>query len=101
MIWYVGRPDEVLGKVEMKFRVTIFWNSPEEELDEEVGYGMNNPYHKKVWKMHGRQRAYHSELTDVAATDRIVYVPPVSILNAVDFDVLGEPEVQFTYQVQP
>ena len=31
---------------------------------------------------------------DVAeGVDRIVYVPPVSILNAVDFDLLGEAEV--------
>lgn len=92
VVWNVGRPDEVLGKVEMKFRVTIFWNNPD-ETDTNLGYGMNNPYNKKVWKMHGRQRAYQTELSEVGAEDKIVYVPPVSILNAVDFEFLGEPEV--------
>lgn len=43
--------------------------------------------------MYGRQRAYERELKDVIEGERIVYVPPVSILNAVDFEVLGEPEV--------
>ena len=92
VVWHVGRPDEVLGKVDMKFRVTIFWNSPEER-DEEVGYGMNNPMNKKVWAMYGRQRAYKRDLTEITNDNTIVYVPPVSILNAVDFEVLGEPEV--------
>ena len=92
VIWYVGRPDEVLGKVEMKFRVTIFWKAPNEK-DDEVGYGMNNPHITKVWKMHGRQRAYHTELSEAGKQDKIVYVPPVSILNAVDHEILGEPEV--------
>jgi hypothetical protein len=92
VVWYVGRPDEVLGKVDMKFRVTIFWNSPQER-DEEVGYGMNNPMNKKVWAMYGRQRAYQRDLTEITDDNTLVYVPPVSILNAVDFEVLGEPEV--------
>ena len=92
VVWYVGRPDEVLGRVEMKFRVTVFWNAPE-EIDSQVGYGMNNPYNKKVWAMHGRQRAYQRELSEITDGNSLVYVPPVSILNAVDFEVLGEPEV--------
>jgi len=163
VIWYIGAPDEVHGKVEMKFQVTIFWNSPHEDDDDNgdneeednnnnnsnnfgindsllpgptnenfleqqildtfqqqpptidavggggsVGnsdnvsggggtghsmYGLHNPYHKKVWKMHGRQRAYQTELKEVEDDGRIVYVPPVSILNAVDYESLGEPEV--------
>jgi hypothetical protein len=93
VVWYIGAPDEVHGRVEMKFRVTIFWNAPEDKDDDEVGYGMNNPYHKRVWKMHGRQRAYETSLSEVGDGDRIVYVPPVSILNAVDFELLGDAEV--------
>ncbi|KAG7349487.1 hypothetical protein IV203_012084 [Nitzschia inconspicua] len=92
VVWYIGAPDEVNGRVEMKFRVTIFWNAPADK-DDEVGYGMNNPYHKRVWKMHGRQRAYETNLSEVGDNDRIIYVPPVSILNAVEFDLLGEAEV--------
>ncbi|KAL3914844.1 MAG: hypothetical protein SGILL_005924 [Bacillariaceae sp.] len=93
VVWYIGAPDEVHGRVEMKFRVTIFWNAPNSDKDEEVGYGMNNPFNKRVWKMHGRQRAYESSINDVGEGERIVYVPPVSILNAVDFDLLGDAEV--------
>jgi hypothetical protein len=92
VVWYIGAPDEVHGRVEMKFRVTVFWNAPLDK-DERVGYGMNNPFHRRVWKMHGRQRAYESSLNEVGEGERIVYVPPVSILNAVDFDVLGDAEV--------
>ena len=92
VIWYVGRPDEVLSKVEMKFRVTIFWNSTDEK-DSRIGYGMNNPFHKKVWKMHGRQRAYKSEIAEIGENEKIVYVPPVTIMNSSDYEVEGEPEV--------
>ena len=45
VIWYVGQPDEVLGRVEMKFRVTVFWNSLEGD-DEEIGYGLHNTSNK-------------------------------------------------------
>jgi hypothetical protein len=149
VLWYVGAPDEVHGRVEMKFQVSIFWNSPHEDEEDVVTttnvdddvllqleddnncidndivdinmdgsvphpppsidgggsvfsgdngggrsmYGHHNPYHKKVWKMHGRQRAYEAELKEVDKDGRIVYVPPVSILNAVDYECLGEPEV--------
>lgn len=92
VVWYIGAPDEVHGRVEMKFRVTIFWNAPGDK-DDEIGYGMNNPQNKRVWKMHGRQRAYETTLSEVGDNDRIVYVPPVSILNAVEFELLGDAEV--------
>ena len=92
VIWYVGQPDEVLGRVEMKFRVTVFWNSLEGD-DEEIGYGLHNTSNKMVWKMHGRQRAFQSELSEICDGGRVVYVPPVSILNAVDHEAQGEPEV--------
>ena len=108
VVWYIGAPDEVNGKVEMKFRVSIYWNSPHITKNDHttsggdnnncnnnvpIGYGMNNPFNRKVWKMHGRQRAYETQLTEVDENEGIVYVPPVSILNAVDFDLLGDAEV--------
>ena len=94
MIWHIGPVDAVLGKVDMRFRVTVFWNSPDKEVDDkEIGYGMHNPHNRKVWTMYGRQRAYERELKDVPKGSRIVYVPPVSIMNAIDFEILGEPEV--------
>lgn len=51
VIWHIGPVDAVLSKVDMRFRVTIFWNArcePTEHDKEEVGYGMYNPHHKKV-----------------------------------------------------
>ncbi|CAB9499456.1 expressed unknown protein [Seminavis robusta] len=94
VIWHIGPIDAVNGKVDMRFRVTIFWNRPDNDIDDkEIGYGMTNPNNKKVWAMYGRQRAYERVLKDVPEGSRIVYVPPVSILNAVDFEILGEPEV--------
>ena len=95
VVWYIGPVDVVLGKVDMKFRVTIFWNAPSHLAPtEEVGYGMHNPWHRKVWAMHGRQRAYERNLsTTMDQGSRLVYVPPVSILNAVDLETMGDAEV--------
>jgi hypothetical protein len=76
----------------MKFRVTIYWNSLD-QVDPEIGYGLHNPHNNKVWKMHGRQRAFLSELSEMCEGSRVVYVPPISILNAVDHQIQGEPEV--------
>jgi hypothetical protein len=95
VVWYVGPVDVVLGKVEMKFRVTIYWNTPSHLAPtDHVGYGLDNPWHKKVWTMHGRQRAFERNLSSIMDQDsRLVYVPPVSILNAVDLETVGDPEV--------
>lgn len=90
VVWYIGPIDVVLGKVDVRFRVTVFWNAPQSD-DDQVGYGLRNGNNAKVWTMHGRQRAYRRELTEVMDGSRIVYVPPVSILNAIDFEVLGDP----------
>lgn len=92
VLWHVGEVDAVLGKVDMRFRITLFWNVPEAG-DKKVGYGMHNPFHKKIWAMIGRQRAYERELNEIGEGNRLVYVPPLSILNAIDFEVLGDPEV--------
>jgi hypothetical protein len=120
VVWYVGPVDVVLGKVEMKFRVTIFWNTPssvsrtgnDDSADMDpppppehgniVGYyGLDNPWHKKVWIMHGRQRAFEQNLSSsMDQGSRLVYVPPVSILNAVDLDIVGDPEVCLIHETE-
>lgn len=94
VIWHMGPVDAVLGKIDMRFRATIFWNAPKPNLTEqtEEGYGLHGTA-KKVWAMHGRQRAYERELNDIYPDSRLVYVPPLSILNAVDFEALGDAEV--------
>jgi len=96
VVWYVGPIDVVLGLVTMKFRVTIFWNAPTDEEHRAMattGYGNYDATNKKVWTMEGRQRAYQRELNEILPGSNLVYVPPVSILNAVDFDQIGDPEV--------
>lgn len=89
-------PDAVLNIVTMKFRLTIFWNAPQGKEHDAMalgGYGTYDETNKRVWTMHGRQRAYQRELSEILPGSRLVYVPPISILNAVDFNILGDPEV--------
>jgi hypothetical protein len=96
VIWYIGPIDAVLGQVDMKFRVTIFWNCPTDEEHRQMataGYGNYDASNTKVWSMEGRQRAYQRELKEILPGSNLVYVPPVSILNAVDLGIVGEPEV--------
>ena len=96
VVWYVGPIDVVLGTFTMKFRLTIFWSAPTDKEHEKMattGYGHYDPTNKRVWKMEGRQRAYQKELDEILPGSNLVYVPPISILNAVDFTLVGEPEV--------
>jgi hypothetical protein len=94
VVWYVGQIDMVQGRVPMTFRVTIFWNDqtpPEEETDDLDSVSTRS---SSVWQMHGRQRAFQKEIMkDSHAYNRAVEVPPVSILNVVTFDTIGNPEV--------
>mmetsp|Transcript_37715 Transcript_37715/g.45559 ORF Transcript_37715/g.45559 Transcript_37715/m.45559 type:complete len:468 (+) Transcript_37715:116-1519(+) len=87
VVWYVGPVDVVLNRVTMQFRVTMFWN--------EFGLTDHDDDSSKsetVWKMMGRRKACEKEILGDDMTQQID-VPPVSILNAVSFDVVGEPEV--------
>ena len=96
VIWYVGPVDVVLGTFTMKFRLTVFWSAPTDEEHAQMattGYGTYDATNKRVWKMEGRQRAYQKELDEIMPGSNLVYVPPISILNAVDFSLVGEPEV--------
>lgn len=88
--------DVVLGLVTMKFRVTIFWDAPNPAEHQKMalsGYGNYDASNKKVWTMEGRQRAFQKELNEVLPGSNLVYVPPISIINAVDFDEVGRSEV--------
>lgn len=96
VVWYVGPIDVVLGTFTMKFRLTVFWSAPTDEEHAQMataGYGTYDATNKRVWKMEGRQRAYQKELDEIMPGSNLVYVPPISILNAVDFSLVGEPEV--------
>ena len=96
VVWYVGPINVVLGTFPMKFRLTVFWSAPTDEEHAQMattGYGTYDASNKRVWKMEGRQRAYQKELDEIMPGSNLVYVPPISILNAVDFSLVGEPEV--------
>ena len=96
VVWYVGPIDVVLGLVPMKFRVTLFWEAPSEEEHEAMsttGYGNYDASNRHVWTMEGRQRAYQRELNEILPGSNLIYVPPVSILNAKDLELVGSPEV--------
>ena len=101
VVWYVGPVDVLQGKTTMKFRVTLFWN--DDKLDEDKFYEANDLEHNpedntypqveetSFWTMQGRHRAVKKTLSDHVGST--IDVPAVSILNAVSFDVVGDPEI--------
>lgn len=93
VVWYVGQVDVVQGKVPMTFRLSIFWNTDDEEddLDGDGDSMSASSRSRTTWSMHGRQQAFEKEIKDIPI--KAVNVPPVSILNVVTFDTIGAPEV--------
>ena len=87
VVWYVGPVDVQLGHVAIQFRVTIFWE------DDHASTGSSKP--PSVWKMQGRHKA-SLETLDPQSNVITIDVPPVSILNAVDLELVGGgPEVSW------
>lgn len=98
LVWHIGRLDVIQGQVSMKFRITIFWN---EENPEQLNAGVNPVDNGKAarsnsptgqWRMQGRHKAFHRTYSSDGGQD-FIDVPAVSILNAVSFETIGEPEV--------
>jgi hypothetical protein len=100
VFWYIGALDVIQGQVPVTFRITLFWN-------EDVGVtssrsvGANNDdaesasssgTRKVSWTMRGRQIAVQLEEKN-ESEEQTVDIPPISILNVVTFDTIGEPEV--------
>jgi len=90
VVWYVGALDVMQGRVAAKFRVTLFWNDD----------GGGNEVRKRMtrsesseWKMQGRAKALEQKVSN-DVSERTVDIPPLSILNAVSFDIIGKPEVK-------
>jgi hypothetical protein len=90
VIWYVGKVDVLQGRVPMTFRVTIFWNDTEEDIQNDDSCSAFSQSHV-VWSMHGRQQAFQKELP--INPIKAVNVPPVSILNVDTFATIGNAEV--------
>lgn len=99
-------------RVSMKFRVTLFWNDPPPEMDddddddiatiEEDDDGVAKPKWNKrktkrsqsIWSMSGRSTAYEKKISEGTSPVEMIDVPPISIVNADSFDIIGSPEVQ-------
>jgi hypothetical protein len=86
--------DVALGRVPMTFRVTLFWHDKEEEnLDQpsEAVDEVAKATHSQ-WTMQGRRKAYEHVVRDETIV-RSADIPPISLLNVVTFDIIGQPEV--------
>jgi len=112
IVWSVGCPDVRNALVSMKFRVTLFWNNdndyrPKNNDGVDIANGGSNnnlvgttidkskKKRKKVpsiWVMAGRSAAYKKKITE--CPNDMIDIPPISILNADSFEVIGQPEVQ-------
>lgn len=92
VIWYVGAVDVQLGHVPMRFRITLFWN----DIPHHQRSDGNEKSPSSSWAMQGRQLARKQCLKDDNVLEA-VDVPPVSILNAVSFELVGAPEVSMLH----
>jgi hypothetical protein len=93
VVWDVGPVDVALGRVPMCFRVTMFWDDQDETDDNNEGkMPAESSSGMTEWTMEGRRKAYERLVKDESIV-RKVDVPPVSLLNVVTFDVIGQPEV--------
>lgn len=95
VLWHVGQVDVIQGHVSMRFRVTLFWNdlSKRGKHRHQMPKSPTRKLEPGEWTMKGRQRACRHDINDEANILETVDVPPVSILNAVTFDTLGEAEI--------
>ena len=100
VIWHIGSVDVASGTVHMQFRVTLFWNastqSPTTTLSSKTSSSKTSSSSTTTWTMKGRQKAVRTNLPrDTANMEQMeIDVPPISILNAVQFDIIGQPEVE-------
>lgn len=92
LVWHVGALDVIQGQVVMKFRVSLFWNDDTPNTENEGMYLSRNKQNKSQWRMQGRHKAYNKEFS-VSEDREEIDVPAVSILNAVSFEMIGEPEI--------
>ena len=93
IIWSIERPDISLSRVSIKFRVSLFWNDTESNFPdgacEESGSSVGR------WFMAGRDKAvfrYYKTPND-DMEEHYFNIPPLSILNANSFNVIGAPDV--------
>ena len=103
IIWNISCPDVKNNQVFMRFCITLFWNddSPKKEvtteslppnMDDERGDNVTMSMRKRsqpIWVMVGRSTAIKKKISNTP--NNTINVPPVSILNANSFEVIGQP----------
>lgn len=89
IVWSICAPDVKTHRVSMKFRVTIFWN---DNVSSSPVQTKKTKMQQFRYVMSGRSTAVKKKVSDTLA--EMLDVPPVSILNADSFEVIGQPEVQ-------
>jgi len=85
LVWYIGPIDVVQGNVAAQVRITLFWNAAGSHVE------THDRRSVKSFVMQGRKSAL--ERTTTEDVDTAIDVPPVSILNAVSFNVIGSPDI--------
>ena len=95
VVWNMGSVDVAEGRVPVTFRVTIFWNDhhqhqqqQQESDDDDLSASFQT---HASWQMSGRRQAVQRETREIPL--KTIEVPPVSILNAVTFEIIGSPDV--------
>mmetsp|Transcript_21711 Transcript_21711/g.37280 ORF Transcript_21711/g.37280 Transcript_21711/m.37280 type:complete len:458 (-) Transcript_21711:1764-3137(-) len=92
IVWSISAPDVKTHRVSMKFRVTLFWNDPPPTWTVEAVEKKRKNVQQYIWAMAGRATAYKKKMS--GTPDEMLHIPPISILNADSFDIIGSPEVQ-------
>ncbi|KAL7530287.1 hypothetical protein ACHAXR_003405 [Thalassiosira sp. AJA248-18] len=94
VIWHIGTIDVQTGHVKMRFRLTLFWNDDNTtNTGRESSNKVQTDSLDDVWVMQGRQRAYRKQMNinqQESTVKEMIDVPPVSILNAVEFEIVGD-----------
>lgn len=93
VIWHISSIDVQTGSVKMRFRLTLFWD----DNDDSISHNNELPKQSREegWVMEGRQRATKilSSSVHETGTKETIDVPPISILNAVEFETVDAPEI--------
>ena len=92
IVWSISAPDVKTHRVSMKFRVTLFWNDPPPLRRLDGVEQKRKRIQQFMWVMSGRSTACKKKMSDSPA--ELLDVPPISILNADSFDVIGAPTVE-------
>ena len=93
VIWHIGEINVQRGHLKMRFRITLFWDDT--HSNEGTSPSKSHNSQSCVWVMEGRQNAYLKEFNpnNESTVRKVIDVPPVSILNAIELEIVTPPEI--------